>query len=177
MLMGAILLLPVAEGAFISSAAGAVAQLSRAKRPPNMSTNSPSPELSPVAVTEIQLGALQRGDVQTCFAHASPGNKAMTGPWQRFEIMVRQTPAYAPLVGCTRFAVVGALPTGPSGYRCRVRVWPAGGSSAPFAVMTPVLDYDWVLSKQHGDEVEGCWMVDGVVPDAAPKDAWDSARD
>ena len=140
---------------------------------------TPSPKLSPVEVTEQQLEALKQGDVQSCFEFASPANKANTGPWQRFELMVRQTPAYSPLVGCTRYAVVGALPTGDSGYRCRVRVWPAGGSSAPFAVAAPVIDYDWLLSKQPDESepgVAGCWMVDGVMPDSSPRDAWDSAR-
>ena len=143
-----------------------------------MAIVGPSPDLSPVEVTECQLAALKKGDVQTCFAFASPANKQATGPWQRFELMVRQTPAYAPLVGCTKYAVVGALPTGDQGYRCRVRVWPAGGSSAPFAVMTPVIDYDWLLSRQAEDsDMAGCWMVDGVMPDSSPRDAWESARE
>ena len=152
------------------------------------SSSHPSPDLSPVEVCEKQLQALQRGDVEACFRFASPANKANTGPWQRFEMMIRQTPAYAPLVGCTRFAIVGALPTGGGlsgsgtgveGYRCRVRVWPAGGSSAPFAVATPVIDYDWLLTREDGDaepSLADCWLVDGVMPDASPRDAWDSAR-
>ena len=138
-----------------------------------MAAASPSCELSPIEVVDSQLAALQKGDVQTCFAFASPANKRATGPWQRFELMVRQTPAYAPLVGCTRYAVVGALPTGDQGYRCRVRVWPVGGDRQ-FAVATPVIDYDWLLTRQPEDAAEhsGCWMVDGVMPD----DAWERAR-
>lgn len=137
-------------------------------RPLSMSAQ-PSPSMSPVEVTERQLEALQQGDVQTCFNFASPANRKATGPWQRFELMVRQTPAYQPLVGSTRFAVVGALPTGDNGYRCRVRVWPAGGSSAPFAVPTPVIDYDWLLTLQGEDAgvLSGCWSEpnsDGLEP-------------
>ena len=79
--------------------------------------------MSPVEVVDSQLAALQRGDVETCFRFASPGNKRATGPWQRFEIMVRQTPAYAPLVGCERYSIVAALPVGTAAYRCRVRVY------------------------------------------------------
>ena len=137
-----------------------------------MAAASPSCELSPIEVVDSQLAALQKGDVQTCFAFASPANKRATGPWQRFELMVRQTPAYAPLVGCTRYAIVGALPTGDQGYRCRVRVWPVGGDRQ-FA--KPVIDYDWLLTRQPEDAAEhsGCWMVDGVMPD----DAWERARD
>ena len=62
----------------------------------HMSADGPSARLSPIQVVEGQLAALQRGDVQTCFKFASPNNKRATGPWQRFEIMIRQTPAYAP---------------------------------------------------------------------------------
>ena len=142
----------------------------------------PSPAWTPVQVVEAQLSALQRGDIQGCFTFASPSNRKATGPWQRFEVLVRQTPAYAPLVGSTRWAVVGALPTGERSFRCRVRVWPAGSSSAPFAVAVPVLDYDWMLSRQEQGvddclpSEDDCWMTDAVVPDASPRDAWDSAQ-
>ena len=146
----------------------------------------PSPSLTPVQVVNGQLSALQRGDVQTCFSFASPNNKRATGPWQRFEMMVRQTPAYAPLVGCARYEVVGAVPTGAAAYRCRVRVWPAEGVAVPYGMKwpslgvrleAPVLDYDWELTKQPEEMAEadgaGCWMVDGVMPDASPREVWD----
>ena len=125
------------------------AGISRRMRPTKMvadasASKSPSPELSPLEVVSSQLTALQRNNVQRAFAFASPNNKKVTGPWQRFEMMVRQTPAYSPLVCCSRFEVVGALPMGPSKYQCRARVWPAGGSTAPYAVAAPVVDYDWV---------------------------------
>ena len=146
----------------------------------------PSPSLTPVQVVNGQLSALQSGDVQTCFSFASPNNKRATGPWQRFEMMVRQTPAYAPLVGCDRYEVVGAVPTGAAAYRCRVRVWPAEGVAVPFGMKwpslgvrleAPVLDYDWELTRQPEDMAEadgaGCWMVDGVMPDASPREVWE----
>lgn len=64
---------------------------------------------------------------------------------------------------------------GDQGYRCRVRVWPVGGDRQ-FAVATPVIDYDWLLTRQPEDAAEhsGCWMVDGVMPD---RDAWERALD
>ena len=49
----------------------------------------PSPSLSPLAVVTAQLDALSAGDVAASFSFASPSNKAATGPWQRFEMMVR----------------------------------------------------------------------------------------
>ena len=146
--------------------------------------DQPLSDLTPIQVVEAQLAALQRGDVEVCFRFASPNNKRATGPWQRFELMVRQTPAYAPLVGCKEFAVVGAIPVGTEGYRCRVRVWPAAGATMPrlsldddgMPIAPPVLDYDWQLSQQPDDSIDyttaGCWMVDAVMPDAPPREVW-----
>ena len=134
-----------------------------------MKSRMPDASLSPVDVVTCQMRALQAGDVRTAFNFASPANKLSTGPWQRFEMMVRQTPAYSPLVACTSFEVVGALPFGDDQMRCRVRVFPAGSTSAPFAVAEPVCVYNWSLSRcrilvDNGLE-ESCWMVDGVLPE------------
>ena len=131
---------------------------------------SPSPSLSPVDVVTSQMTALQKGDVRAAFEFASPANRVNTGPWQNFEMMVRQTPAYSPLVQCSSFEIVGALPFGDERMRCRVRVKPAGSSSAPFAVADPVCIFNWSLSKQTtkrwpDDPLLGCWMVDGVMPE------------
>ena len=78
--------------------------------------------------------------------------------------------AYSPLVQCSSFEIVGALPFGDERMRCRVRVKPAGSSSAPFAVADPVCIFNWSLSKQTtkrwpDDPLLGCWMVDGVMPE------------
>ena len=132
---------------------------------PSSYASQPSPALAPLAVVEAQLAALKAGNVQRCFAFASPNNKRNTGPWQRFEMMVRQTPAYAPLVSCSSFEVVSGLAVGTGRWRCRVKVRPAGSSSAPFAVVEPVLFYDWCLSLQDEEPCSGCWMVDSVMPD------------
>ena len=123
--------------------------------------SAPSPKLRPVEVVEKQLAALASGDVQQAFAFASPANKQQTGPWQRFEVMVRQTPAYAPLVQCSSFEVLSALSVSENCWQARVRVRPAGSSSAPFAIASPVVHYRWILSRQPEGEYGGCWMVDG----------------
>ena len=127
----------------------------------------PSPALKPAAVVQAQLEALAAGDVATCFAFASPNNKKATGPWQRFEMMVRQTPAYSPLVSCTSFEILSALSLSEDRWQARVAVKPAGSSSAPFAIANPQCYFTWMLSKQAESEgeVAGCWMVDGVMPD------------
>eukprot|EP00192_Tetraselmis_astigmatica_P015013 CAMPEP_0117656964 /NCGR_PEP_ID=MMETSP0804-20121206/5081_1 /TAXON_ID=1074897 /ORGANISM="Tetraselmis astigmatica, Strain CCMP880" /LENGTH=172 /DNA_ID=CAMNT_0005463393 /DNA_START=273 /DNA_END=791 /DNA_ORIENTATION=+ len=109
----------------------------------------PSPTLSPVDVVESQLAAFKAGDVRRSFRFASPSrSREASAQLQKFEALVRRSPAYQPLLGCSRYAVVGALPLGEDRYKCRVRVWPAGSSSAPFAISAPVVDFDWLLSHQ-----------------------------
>ena len=131
----------------------------------------PSPQLSPATVVQAQLEALSAGDVSTCFEFASPENKRATGPWQKFEMMVRQTPAYSPLVSCSSFEILSTLPISEDTWQARVAVKPAGSSSAPFAIANPLCYYRWLLSRQPADAaqsdsaVAGCWMVDGVMPD------------
>jgi len=140
----------------------------------------PMASLTPTEVVEKQLAALKLDDIETCFRFASPKNKRATGPWQRFERMIRQTPAYAPLVGCQKFSIVGAFALGPERYRCRVRVWPARNVSvlrSGVMLEAPVLDYDWMLTRQSDKSsdhtIAGCWMVDDVLPDATPREVWD----
>ena len=67
--------------------------------------------------------------------------------------MVRRTPAYAPLVHCSSFEILSALSVSADKWTCRVRVRPAGSSSAPFAVAQAYAEYTWQLSKQP--ECEG----------------------
>ena len=127
--------------------------------------------LQPEQVVRAQLAALQQNDIARCFELASPANRAATGPLDRFERMVKLTPAYAPLVQCSSFELTSALRLDEKRWRCRVRVRPAGSSAAPFAIASPPLvDYEWMLSLQDDDAGEhaGCWMVDGVVPDRSP---------
>eukprot|EP00320_Phaeocystis_rex_P006682 CAMPEP_0119063230 /NCGR_PEP_ID=MMETSP1178-20130426/6623_1 /TAXON_ID=33656 /ORGANISM="unid sp, Strain CCMP2000" /LENGTH=251 /DNA_ID=CAMNT_0007044587 /DNA_START=84 /DNA_END=839 /DNA_ORIENTATION=+ len=119
-----------------------------------MTTVSPSPSLTPEAVVQAQLAALQIGDIRRCFEFASPANRHATGPWSRFDRMVRSAPAYSPLVCCSSFEILSALSTAPGKWRCRVRVRPAGSSSAPFAVVSPFVEYCWELSKQPDHSVE-----------------------
>ena len=72
-------------------------------------------------------------------------------------MMVRQTPAYAPLVSCSSFEVTSALSLTADRYQARVAIKPAGSSSAPFAV-AEVRCTHGAISAGEG-EFEGCWMV------------------
>ena len=130
----------------------------------------PKPSASAEDVVTAQMNALQAGDAMRAFKFASPANKAVTGPWRRFKAMIEQNPEYRPMLACSRWEFVGMLGDDER-KAARVRVFPAGGSSAPFAVQTPVIEYTFSLSKQPvvtdaGDEgyaVSGCWCTDSVI--------------
>ena len=70
------------------------------------------------------------------------------------------------------FEVLSALSVSDTQWQARVAVKPAGSSSAAFAVANPVCYYRWLLSQQTDEagEFAGCWMTDGVLPDAATKE-------
>jgi hypothetical protein len=117
----------------------------------------PAPSYSPEEVVEIQTGGLASSDVsrgiQQCFAFASPSNRQMTGPIARFAVMVRRPP-YAALMR-NRLKLLGSPVI--------------DGDSA--SVVVTLLDdhnaihvFQFLLSKQHGNDVENCWMTDAVYP-------------
>ena len=129
----------------------------------------PTPDAAAEDVVAAQMDALAAGDVHRCFKFASPANKAVTGPWRRFAAMLAENPEYAPLVRCSRWEFVGALTPDPDTKRVDVRVFPAGGSIAPFAG-PPQIEYTFALSRQPAvaeDDaaaaVAGCWCTDSVV--------------
>jgi hypothetical protein len=118
----------------------------------------PSPNLSPNDVVRLQVDALRafqrdRSAIKQCYAFASPANRAVTGPLDRFTAMV-QNPIYSPLVSQTS-ALVG---------RPVIRDGQA-------TVFVTVLDdsrttrgYRFFLSKQTDPEFLECWMTDAVIP-------------
>jgi hypothetical protein len=130
----------------------------------------PSPTLTPVGVVEAMLAALGRGDVATCYNFASPNSNVGR---QKFDLIVRHSPAYAPLVRLSRYAIVGVLPLSDSAVRCRVRVWPERATALQTAGPA-VRDYDWQLTREPESSIDytsaGCWMVENVRPDSAPRD-------
>ena len=151
----------------------------------------PSPKLSPGEVVVAAAAALQVGDEQRCWRFASPANRRTTGTLRRaFRPYYRrpaysELEAYAPLLGCCRFELVGALSIGETRHTCRVRVWPAGGERECGGGSMPrmPLDLVWTLARQPttrpacyewdplqagivaGPPGEGCWMVESVRRD------------
>ncbi len=70
----------------------------------HISLTEPDPSLSPEDVVSIQIEALQQNDtpyedrgIEVTFNFASPSNKRMIGPLERFKAMVRN-PVYGPMI-------------------------------------------------------------------------------
>ncbi len=110
---------------------------------------------SPKQVVEIQMKALfayhhNRAAIHQVFAHASPANRAVSGPPEKFEQMILQ-PRYNALV---------------SSKHCMVGQAVERGKVA--AVLVTTVDrqgrmtvFRFFLSIQT-DTYPGCWMTDGV---------------
>ena len=120
----------------------------------------PDPSLSPRDVVSIQVEALGNNNtpyrdrgLEVTFNFASPANKRMTGPLARFKAMVRN-PTYGPMIDHR----------GASFEKLAVE-----GDSAQIDVILlsregVYLGYRFFLSRQRGNEFEGSWMTDAVVP-------------
>ena len=125
-----------------------------------LSQTEPDPSLSPRDVVSIQMEALRNNDtpyenrgIEVTFNFASPANKRMTGPLERFTKMVRN-PIYAPMIN-HQTARYGKLMI--EGDIARIDVILVSEDGA-------YVGYRFTLSRQHGNEYEGSWMTDAVVP-------------
>lgn len=117
---------------------------------------SPDPDLSPREVVRLQLDALRRngelgGDrgIEAAFRFASPANRAVTGPLERFAEMLRN-PVYRPMLD---HASAEFGPVQDDGEVARVQVVLFGRNGE-------VAAYDVTLSK---DEETECWLTDSVM--------------
>ena len=119
----------------------------------------PDPSLLPRDVVSIQIEALKYNDIlykdrgiEVTFNFASPTNKRMTGPIERFKAMVH-SPIYGPMINHRN-----------AKYE-NVRV---EGELARIDVILnskegEYLGYRFVLSRQSGNQYEGSWMTDSVI--------------
>lgn len=117
----------------------------------------PRPSLSPTEVVELQLAGLSDPSpdgvgILQCYCFASPGNKIVTGPLERFGQMVRG--GHYQCLSRPRAVLVGE-----SLVRADVA-----------RVLVTVLDEHWqvraftfVLSKQKEGPCRDCWMTDAVM--------------
>lgn len=119
----------------------------------------PSPDYSPGQVIRLQLEALADNDaphkdagIEVAFRFASPANKTVTGPLDRFIQMVHN-PIYRPMLH-HRTARYGELQI--------------SGNEAMQSVILTAADgervgYIFILSKQKGGPCDECWMTDSVL--------------
>lgn len=128
-------------------------------------------------IVDVVLWSLfcREGRVAPVFAHASPENKAATGPVERFAFMLQHHPAYSPLMGHFQAETVQRLQPSESTYMEVVRVTPrvqqpsaeGGGIKLPDQVEQqqpgqPLL-FMWIVSRQPGSSTwANCWMTDAV---------------
>ena len=119
----------------------------------------PDPSLSARDVVSIQIEALQNNDtpyenrgIELAFNFASPANKRITGPLERFKLLVRN-PIYGPMIDHLS-----------AEYR-NVKV--EGGVAQIDVFLNSregeYLGYRFILSRQHGNQYEGSWMTDAVI--------------
>ena len=121
---------------------------------------TPEPTLSPKQVVEYQVSALQHNDdphanagIERAFRFASPANKNVTGPLEHF-VSVVKSPAYLPMINNLASSVTGTQIEGDHA-RVAIRITPATGRA---------LTYLFVLTRQHDNDFNNCWMTDSVVP-------------
>ncbi len=119
----------------------------------------PDPSLSPQDVVSIQIEALRNNDIpyesrgiEVTFNFASPANKRMTGPLERFQVMVRN-PIYGPMID-HRNAKYENLVVEGDFAKIDVILTSKDGE---------YLGYRFILSRQHGNQYEGSWMTDAVI--------------
>jgi hypothetical protein len=117
----------------------------------------PSPKLTPGQVVRIVMDALQHNDeddsgIAVTFDFASPANREVTGPLERFAQMVKN-PAYGPMLNY-KSAEYGKAVVVDDQAQQVVKI---------VAADDEVAVYVFRLSKQPDGEYEGCWMTDGVI--------------
>ena len=127
----------------------------------------PSATLGPGDVVRIVIDALARNDepwadagIETTYRFASPANRAVTGPLERFTRMVKG-PAYGVMVDHAQSEFSEVVHAGDKAYQM-VRLTSADGRVIIFAFR---------LGRQQDGEFRGMWMTEAVWPVAAGEDA------
>jgi hypothetical protein len=145
-------------------------QAALSSEPGDTVITKPGIDLAPQDVVSIVINALAKNDqpyadagIATTFAFASPGNKANTGPLEKFTRMVKSHP-YAVMVNHVARDLSEVVRVGDDAYQL-VALTGLDGSEVVFAFR---------LSRQLEGEFEGMWMTDAVWPvsnDGMPKQA------
>ena len=132
------------------------------KQVPALQQTAPSPSLDPDAVVRIQVEALRTNGplnegIELTYRFASPGNKQVTGPLDRFVRMVR-SPPYDRLLNHLNASYGPVSISGDEAFQT-VTVTDRQGKDAA---------YLWVLSRQSEGQFKGCWMTDAVISAERP---------
>lgn len=143
-----------------------VAVLSLASRPVSADehlTLQPTPSLTPQQVVDFQLMALKQGTkagISATFRFASPANRRMTGPIERFSSLF-DSPQYQPML---------------KNRGTEIKLVSNDGTTAE--LLTGVVDlsgelhwYRFRLSRQSVSPYENCWMTDAVMAVPYPGDS------
>jgi len=124
----------------------------------------PDPSISPEEVVAIQMKALQFNDnpvpdfgIAQTWSFAHPRNRAMTGPLERFGMMLKG-PAYGTMLNHASHRIVPV---------------PGDGQTANFDVFMEtaggrLLYFSWSVELVSGGEYDNCWMTVAV---SMPRDA------
>lgn len=117
--------------------------------------SSPSPDLTPREVVQIQLHAFGNNNgedegIEIGFRFASPGNRRRTGPLSRFASMLKG-PAYGLMLEHDRAEYAQLLVRE---ERALQRVRLVRGET--------VAVYDFYLRRQNDGDCRGCWMTEAV---------------
>lgn len=139
----------------------------------------PSPALSPLSVLEVTMLALQDRDSQVAWRFASPRHKNANGRWTKGRIPwlrrpeYEKLPTYAPIVGCSSFALVGGMKVSDNQciYFLTVHSDHVNAQSHDYVVKLARQPRIWPACYQDGQlqaliskgpACEGCWMIDEV---------------
>ncbi len=118
----------------------------------------PRPDMAPQQTVEAMLRALQKNSdegIAQLYRFSSPGNRAKTGPLERFAMMIRQ--GFPDLLGHKAARMAPPLIDGDR-------------AMVPVELMSRQQElsrYIFILSRQKVPECDGCWMADAVVPPEA----------
>lgn len=138
---------------FASTLLLALLAVASARAQPDAAAAGPNPALDPPQVVEAMLLAMKKNSEQgiaELFRFSSPGNRAKSGPYERFSAMMRE--GFPDMLGHRSARMAPALI---DGDRAMLPVEVLGSDNE-------VHRYVFLLSRQSGPECEGCWMADAV---------------
>ena len=126
---------------------------------PNALQARPSTEHAPEEVVAIVVNALQDNPgteddagIATVFAFASPGNRRVTGPFERFRAMIKR--GYSDMLGFAESRFDELRLEDDVAFQIVWLTQPDGRETG----------YVFQLGRQSGGEYDGMWMTDAVYP-------------